>query len=62
MYSSFLAFEYQHYKKVNFEKDMFVYEVAVPILAQATELWHEFIDYTTNVSISFKESVLVPIT
>lgn len=58
--SSFIAFEYQRYETLNLNQDLLAYEVAVPTLAQATELVHELIDYTSYFSISFKESVFVP--
>jgi len=59
--SSFVAFEYQSYETLNLNPDLVAYEVAVPTLAQATELVHELIDHTSYFSISFKESVFVPI-
>lgn len=59
--SSFIAFEFQRYETLHLNQDFLAYEVAVPILAQATELVHELIDYTSYFSISFKESVFVPI-
>ncbi len=59
--SSFVAFEYQRYETLNLNQDLLAYEVAVPTLAQATELVHKLIDYTSYFSVSFRESVFVPI-
>ncbi|KAL3970579.1 LETM1 and EF-hand domain-containing protein 1, mitochondrial [Sarotherodon galilaeus] len=59
--SSFIAFEYQRYETLNLNEDLLAYEVTVPIVAQATELAHELIDYTSYFSISFRDSVFVPI-
>lgn len=52
--SSVIAFEYQRYETLNLNQDLLAYEVAVPTLAQATELVHELIDYTSYFFISFK--------
>ncbi|XP_028297865.1 uncharacterized protein LOC114460021 [Gouania willdenowi] len=59
--SSVIAFEYQRYETIKWDENLLVYEVAVPALAQATELVHELIDHTSYFSISFRESVFVPI-
>lgn len=59
--SSFVAFEHQSYETLNLNQDLLAYEVAVPTLAQATELVHELIDYTSYFSIIFKATVFVPI-
>ncbi|KAL7377556.1 hypothetical protein ABVT39_001233 [Epinephelus coioides] len=59
--SSFVAFEYQRYETLNLNQDLLAYEVAVPTLAQAMELVHKLIDHTSYFSVSFRESVFVPI-
>lgn len=59
--SSVVAFEFQRYETLNFNQELLAYEVAVPILAQATEFVHELIDYTSYFSVSFRESEFVPI-
>lgn len=36
--SSFIAFEYQRYETLFFSSDLLAYEVAAPVLAEATEV------------------------
>ena len=59
--SSFVAFETMRYETLHFDKDLMAYKVTLPVLAQATELAHKLIDYTSYFSVTFKESVFVPI-
>ncbi|XP_062863880.1 uncharacterized protein LOC134325564 [Trichomycterus rosablanca] len=59
--SSFVAFEYQRYETLHFDNNLLAYEVAVPAIAQATELVHELLDHTSYFPVNFKDSVFVPI-
>lgn len=56
------CFEYQIYETLCFNKDLLVYEVAVPDLAQATELIEaeKLLDHTSYDSINFTNSGFVP--
>lgn len=59
--SSLYCFEYQLYETVGWNQDLLAYEVAVPNLAQATELTEaeKLVDYTSYYTVSFKSSTYV---
>ncbi len=54
-------FEFQLYETLGLNGDLLAYEVAVPNLAQATELidGEKLVDHTSYYPVSFKNSVYV---
>nr|XP_054587799.1 uncharacterized protein LOC129153069 [Nothobranchius furzeri] len=55
------CFEYQVYETLGFNKEFLAYEVAIPNLAQATELTdvENLLDYTSYYTVNFKNCVYV---
>lgn len=59
--SSIYCLEYQLYETIDYNRDLLAYEVAVPNLAQATEVIdaEKLIDYTSYFPLSFKNSMYI---
>ncbi|KAL3967359.1 claudin [Sarotherodon galilaeus] len=55
------CFEYQVYETLGFNKDFLAYEIAIPNLAQATELTNveNLLDFTSYYPVHFRNSVYV---